>query len=187
MASLDQQFDVGAQEMSGHGDAASIRQNHVRIIGEFLDIAENIVPASRVEARGVLSQLVEDFIHLESSQDRLDEDGGFDRSGLKTERLLRVYKHVIPQARFEVAFELRQIKIRPCSPSQLLLRVVPEEKPEIKQRPGHRLSVYQYMFLREMPAAGTHQHDRYHGIQLIGLAGRRIGIRDRATDGVAQV
>src|SRR6267154_6561703 len=112
MASLDQQFDVRAQEMSGHGDAAAIRENGVGIVGEFLDVAENIVPASGVQARGMLPQFIEDFIHLESSQDRLDKNRGLDRSRLQYQRLLPMEKHVVPEARLEVALQFGQIKIR---------------------------------------------------------------------------
>src|SRR6266853_1958823 len=114
MASLDQQFDVRAQEMSGHGDAAAIRENGVGIIGEFLDVTENIVPASGVQARGMFAQFIEDFIHLESSQNRLDQNSSLDCSGLQSQRLLRMEKHVIPEARLEVALQLGQIKIRTC-------------------------------------------------------------------------
>src|SRR5258705_13693553 len=132
MARLDQQFDVRTQEMSGHGDAAAIRENGVGIIGKFLDITENIVPASGVQARGMLPQLIEDFVHLESSQDRLDKDCGLDRSRLQSQRLLGMEKHVVPEARLEMAFQFGQIKIRTCAARELFLRVVPEEKSEIK-------------------------------------------------------
>src|SRR3984893_1690352 len=128
MASLDQQLDVRAQEMSGHGDAAAIRENCMWIIGEFLDVTENIVPASGIQARGMLPQFIEDFIHLESSQDRLNKNSGLDRSSLQSHHLLRMEKHVVPETRLEVAFHFGQIKIRTCSARKLFLRVVPEEK-----------------------------------------------------------
>src|SRR5260370_31739873 len=120
MARLDQQFYVRAQKMSGHGDAAAIRENCVGIVGEFLDVTEDIVPASCVQARGMLPQFIEDFVHLESGQDRLDQNSSLDRSRLKSQRLLRMEKHVIPEARLEMAFQLGQIKIRTCSTRELL-------------------------------------------------------------------
>src|ERR1700722_6287733 len=128
MAGLDQQFDVGAQEVRGHGDAAAVRKNGGRVVGEFLDVAEDVIPASGVQARGMLAQLIENFVHLESSQNRLDQNCGLDRSGFQTELFLRVEKYVIPEARLEVALQFGQIKIRACAARELLLGVVPEEK-----------------------------------------------------------
>src|SRR5258706_6459525 len=119
MARLDQQFDVRTQEMSGHGDAAAIRENGVGIIGKFLDITENIVPASGVQARGMLPQLIEDFIHLESRQNLLDNNRGLDRSRLQSQRLLRMDKHVVPEARREVALQIAQLNRRTCAAPEL--------------------------------------------------------------------
>ena len=47
---------------------------------ELLDAAEEVVPAAGVETRGVLAQLVEDLVHLERGEDRLDQDGRPDRA-----------------------------------------------------------------------------------------------------------
>ena len=42
---------------------------------ELLDRAEDVVPAAGVQPAGVLAQLVEDLVHLERRQDRLDQHG----------------------------------------------------------------------------------------------------------------
>ena len=60
----------------------------------------------------MLSQLVEDLVHLERSQDRLDEDGGTDRPARNPQLLLREDKDVVPQTRFEVRLELGQVEVR---------------------------------------------------------------------------
>ena len=44
-------------------------------LAERLDDAEEVVPAAGVEPGDVVAQLVEDLVHLERGEDRLDEDG----------------------------------------------------------------------------------------------------------------
>ncbi len=49
MAGLDQQLDVGVQEVPVHGDLAAIRQDAVGTVAELLDEAEDVVPTAAVE------------------------------------------------------------------------------------------------------------------------------------------
>ena len=42
---------------------------------ELLDHAEDVVPAAGVERAAVVAQLVEDLLHLERGEDRLDQHG----------------------------------------------------------------------------------------------------------------
>ena len=53
-------------------------------MAELLDHAEHVVPAPGVQAGRVLAQLPEDLVHLERSQDRLDQHGRPDRSRGRT-------------------------------------------------------------------------------------------------------
>ena len=66
VAGLDGELRVAAHEMRGHGHLAAIGQHGVRIVGEFLDEAEDVVPAAAVQTGGVLAQFVEYLVHLES-------------------------------------------------------------------------------------------------------------------------
>src|SRR5437870_4611108 len=64
VASVDQQVDIGLQEMTVHRHARPVGQYESRPAPEFLDEAEDVIPAPAVESRGVIAQLVEDFVHL---------------------------------------------------------------------------------------------------------------------------
>ena len=59
--------------MRGHGDLAAVGKQEGFVAGELFDEAEDVVPASAVEAGGVVAQLVEDFVHLECGEDGFDE------------------------------------------------------------------------------------------------------------------
>jgi hypothetical protein len=61
----------------------------------------------------VLAQLVEDLVHLERGEDRLDQHGRLDRAARDAELVLRHHEHVVPQPRLEMALELRQVEVRP--------------------------------------------------------------------------
>ncbi len=79
---------------SGDGDG--------RVRAELLDGAEQVVPAAGVEARGMLAQLVQDLVHLERGEDRLDQDGRPDRAARDPERRLGVDEDVVPEPRLVV-------------------------------------------------------------------------------------
>ena len=65
--------------------AARSGRTNSRPVPELLDDAEDVVPAAGVEAGRVVAQLVEDLVHLERGEDRLDQDGRPDRAVLETE------------------------------------------------------------------------------------------------------
>ena len=69
---------------------------------ELLDDGEQVVPASRVQARAVVAQLVEDLFHLERRGDRLDQRRGPDRAVRDAEEVLGDVERVVPQPRLEV-------------------------------------------------------------------------------------
>ena len=74
----NQQLLVGAHERDGHGHLPAIRQDLVGPGVELLDDREDVVPAARVEPGGVVAELVQDLVHLEGGQDRLDQHRGTD-------------------------------------------------------------------------------------------------------------
>src|SRR6185312_4502877 len=121
-------------EMRGHGDLRAIRHDRFRVLGEFLDVAVDVVPAAAIEAAHMVLQLVDDLVHLEGGHDGLDEDGGADRTLRHAELGLRVDEDIVPEARLEVALELWQIEIGAAAALQQLLGVVEKEQPEIERR-----------------------------------------------------
>ena len=142
-----------------HGDQRAVRQHEVGPLAEFLDEAENVIPAAAVQAGRVLAQFVENFVHFERGENGLDQHGGADRAARNAQLVLREAEHIVPQARFEMAFHLRQIEVRAGASIEQLFGVVKEEQAEIEQRAGDRLAVDQEVLLVQMPAARTH-HQR---------------------------
>ncbi len=112
VAGLDQQIGVVAHERHGHRHLCAVGQHEPRPVAELLDDAEDVVPPPRVEAARVLTKLVEDLLHLESGEDRLDENGRPDRASRDVELVLRKVEDVVPQPSLEVALQLRQIEVR---------------------------------------------------------------------------
>jgi hypothetical protein len=80
MTGPDQKLDVGFQERPVHGQRAAVGQHELRAVPEFLDEAEDVVPAAAVQAGDVLAQLVQDFVHLEGGEQGLDQHRCLDRA-----------------------------------------------------------------------------------------------------------
>src|SRR5438874_11272835 len=157
---LDEKLRVRAHERPRHRHLRAIRQYELGPIPELLDDAEDVVPAARVEPARVIAKLVQDLVHLERGENRLDEDRGADRPTRNSELVLREVEHVIPQPCLEVAFQLRQIEVRPAAPAEEPLGVVEEVETEVEQAARYRLAVEQHMPLLEVPAAGPDQKRR---------------------------
>ena len=111
VAGLDQQAAIGTHQWLGHADITAIRQHHIAAVTEFLDDAEDVIPAPTIEANDVLAQLVENFVHLEGSCNRLNQHSHLDAAGWHAKGLLGVQEHFVPKARLKMVFQLRQIEI----------------------------------------------------------------------------
>jgi hypothetical protein len=64
VAGLDEQLDVCVHKGARHGDGVSVGEDEVGVLAETLDGAEDVVPATAVEARGVVAELVDDLVLL---------------------------------------------------------------------------------------------------------------------------
>src|SRR5260370_29367414 len=151
VACLDQQQWVRAHEGDGHRHLRAVGQDEVLAVPKLLDDAEDVVPAPRVQTAGVVPQLVKDLLHLERSEDRLDEDGGADRPAWDAQRILREIEDVVPEARLQVAFELREVKVRSAALAQQALGVVKEVQAEVEQASRNRLPTQHDLALLELP------------------------------------
>ena len=78
VARADEQLRVRAHERHGHRHLDAVGQHPVAR-AELLDRAEDVVPAAGVERAAPVAELVEDLLHLERGEDRLDQDGAADR------------------------------------------------------------------------------------------------------------
>jgi hypothetical protein len=76
---LHEQVGVGAHEGDLHGDLSAVREDDL-VMSELLDRAEDVVPSSRVDARDVIAQLVEELVDFIREQDVLEQHGRLDRA-----------------------------------------------------------------------------------------------------------
>src|SRR5258708_7233066 len=133
MARADEELAVGPHERDGHRHLHAVGQHRA----ELLDRAEDVVPAARVERAAVVAQLMEDLVHLERRQDRLDQDGAADRPRWQVESVLGEREGSSPEPRFEVTLELRQVEVGTASPFEQLFGVVEDGEAEVEQACGY--------------------------------------------------
>src|SRR5579864_8277266 len=150
----------------------------MRVIPEFLDHAENVVPPPAVQSGAMLTQLPQDLVHLERRKNRLDQYRRPYGSAPYAQLFLRHHENIVPEPRFQVAFEFWQIEAGTVELVHHRLRIVKPEKPEIEERRRNGLSVHREMLLVQMPPTRTyHQHCRCIA-QLVALA-FRTGVGNR--------
>ncbi len=134
----------------------------------------------------MLAQLVEDFVHLKRSGQRLDQHRRPDRPRVEPQPLLAEVEHVVPQPRLEVALHLREVEVGPAAALEQLEGVVEEVEAEVEERPGHGLTVDDQMLLGQVPAARADQQRRDLVVEpVLGAVGR--GELDRPRDRVGEV
>ena len=133
----------------------------------------------------MFAQFVQDFVHLEGGQDGFDQHGRLDRALRQAQFVLRHDEDVVPQARFQVRFHLRQVEVRTGAARQLLLGVVEHEQGEVEDAAGDALAVDQHVLFIEVPAARTHDQGGDLVVELVGLA--VLLERNRAAHGVAHI
>src|SRR6185437_14368042 len=182
----DQELGVALHEMRGHRHARPVCEAEVAVAAEFLDAAEDVIPAPGVEPGGVMAQLVQDLVHLEGGDDRLDQHRRPDRPAWNAEPVLRHDEDVVPQPGFEMALELRQVEVRPAAARHELLRVVEEVEREIEDTPRDRASVDDHVLLGKVPAARPNEERRDLLVEPVGPALGR-DVVDAAPDRVPEV
>lgn len=187
VAGLDQQPDVGIHERHSHGNIGPIRQHELRVVTELLDEGEDVIPTSTVQTGAVVTQFVDDFIHLESSSDGLNQHGSTDSTTRKANVILSQVEHIIPQPGLEVRLHLGQIEVRTGAASNELLGIVEEVETEVEQATGDGLAIDSEVLLLEVPASSTSNEggEGAVGAQLVFLIS--LLEVDLATDGVVEV
>ena len=149
----DEKLGVRAHERHGHRHLEAIREHEVVSVSELLDHREDVVPTAGVQPGRVVAQLVQDLLHLERRQDRLDEDRRLDRPLRQPQAVLREAEDVVPEPRLEVALELREVEVRAGSALEQARRVPREVDAEVEQARGDGPEVHLHVLLGEMPAA----------------------------------
>ena len=83
------------------------------------------------------TELEQNLIHLERSGKGFDKHGSPDGTMLHANVGLREVEDVIPEARLEIVFHLRQVEVRSASALDELVRVVEEVETKVEQRCRH--------------------------------------------------
>ena len=135
----------------------------------------------------MLSQLVEDLVHLERGRKRFDQHRRLDGPGANPERRLRVCEDVVPEACLEMTLQLREVEIWARPGADERVGVVEQEQAEIEERSRHGPIVDQAVPLAQMQAARADHQRRRPRIQLVALAGIRLHERNRPPHGVDEV
>ena len=79
----------------------------------------------------MLTQLVEDFLHLERGGDGLDQYRGADGAALDAQQFLSQDEYVVPQPCFEVVLQLWQVVVRAAARIDQAPGVVEEVQTEV--------------------------------------------------------
>ena len=61
MASFDEKLDVSIHERDGHCDSGAVRQNKIGVLTKFFDHAEDVVPSTAIQARTMVTELIDDL------------------------------------------------------------------------------------------------------------------------------
>ena len=96
----------------------------------------------------MVAQLVEDLVHLERREDRLDQDGAADVLTARPRERLG------PEPRLEMRLELRQVEVT---------RTVEEGEAEVEEARGDGLALDEMVALDHVPAAWADQERRARG------------------------
>ena len=133
MAGLHKQFSVGAHERHCHRYLRAVRQLRGHNSVQLANDTEDVIPAPSVQAAAMRAQFVKYFRHLKCRQNIFNQHRGADGSHRQPQQLLRKHKHIVPQARLQMALQLGNVKVRAALARQQLVRIVKEVQAKIKQ------------------------------------------------------
>lgn len=61
VACFDEKLDVSIHERNSHCDSGAVRQNEVGALTEFFDDTEDVIPSTTIQARTVVTKLIDDL------------------------------------------------------------------------------------------------------------------------------
>ena len=133
----------------------------------------------------MVAELVEDLVHLECGEDRLDQDGCANRPLVEPELVLGQDECVVPEPCLQMVLELGQVEVRPRAALEQLGRVVEEGEPEVEEARRDRLTVDEGVALVQVPAARARDEHCRLLVQPVGLP---LGLElDRAAHRLGEV
>src|SRR5471032_343267 len=111
------------------------------MILQRFDIAENVVPTTTIQPHDVVTQVVENFIHLKNGRECFNKNRRLDGSAWQIYVVLSKTKDLTPPRRFLIGLCFWQIKIGATAFFQQGAIVVEKVQREIKQTARNGFSV----------------------------------------------
>src|SRR5437763_6962575 len=115
----------------------------------------------------MITQLVENFVHLERGRDRLDQNRGANRAARNFQFVLCEIKHVVPDSCFGVTLQFREREIRTAAALDQLASVVKEKQTEIEERCRDLFSIDEDVFFVQMPTSRPNEQNRCLLVELV--------------------
>jgi len=186
MTGLDQELNVRVHEGHRHGHISPVRQHKLRIVPQSLDGGEDVVPATTVEAGSVLSQLIQELIHLKGRRKGLNQARGADGATRKAKLILGQVEDLIPQPRLQVALHLGKVEVWTNANGEGEPGVVEEVEAKVKEGARDWEAINQEVLLLQVPATRAHQQCGDLVVELVHLAVGSAEVDD-APVGITQV
>ena len=61
VACFDEKLDVSIHERNSHCNCGAVRQDKIGALTEFFDHAEDVIPSTAIEARTMVTELIDDL------------------------------------------------------------------------------------------------------------------------------
>ena len=127
----------------GHADLVTVRKQTIPPPTEGLDETENVVPSTAVQSSRVITQLIQNLVHLEDCRESLNQNCGFDAATRNTEGFLSCYKDTVPQSCLSRMLHFGEVKewtVATMLCTEVLV-VVEEVKAKVHQTSRHRTAI----------------------------------------------
>mmetsp|Transcript_294 Transcript_294/g.548 ORF Transcript_294/g.548 Transcript_294/m.548 type:complete len:362 (-) Transcript_294:699-1784(-) len=188
MTNVNQPIHICLQQRSvRHGQMGTIGCNLIRMTFELFDVREQVVPPSAIQSQGMISQFVQNLLHLKRRRDGLQENSRANGPLRHAEITLRRPKDVVPQPRLEVIFQFGQVEVRASPLGQEAMHVMIEIQPEIEQTSRCHASIDGDMSFVQMPSARTDEQDGGFVFEGVNASGGGVGVGDFSASGISEV
>jgi hypothetical protein len=155
VACLNEKLHVSFHERHSHRYSAPVWQNKLAVVTELLDNAEDVIPSAAVEAGAVLSEFIDDLLHLERSKNGLNQHRTSDGTPRDAQRILGKVENIVPKTSFKMRFHLGEIEVWTITSLDQLVGIVKEVKAEVKKTATDGFPINDKMLLIQVPATRT--------------------------------
>jgi hypothetical protein len=135
----------------------------------------------------VVTELVNDLVHLKGSKDGLNQDCASDGAPRHSDVVLGKVEGIVPEASLKVTLQLGEVEVRTEALALRLKSVVEEVETEIEEGARDGLAVNSDVLLLQVPATGTDNKGRKLAISAELVLFRALLEVDLTTVGVVEV